>query len=53
MFLNAADSVEDRILELQEKKRRMVNAAVGEGSENGQLGARLTLDDLHFLFGLK
>lgn len=45
------DSIEDRILELQAKKNTMVQAALGEdGGEAGGMGARLTIDDLRFLF---
>lgn len=45
------DSVEDRILELQEKKRSLVNTAL---SEKGAQGAsRLSLLELRGLFGLR
>lgn len=51
MFV-AADSVEDRILDLQDKKRQMIDAAVGAGGEGGKIGTRLTIDDLRYLFGV-
>lgn len=43
------NTIEDRILELQEKKRTMVASAFGE-SDGVNKGARLSEDDLHFLF---
>ncbi|CAA7048376.1 unnamed protein product [Microthlaspi erraticum] len=43
------DTVEDRILELQEKKRIMVASAFGEDHSGGS-AARLTVNDLKFLF---
>lgn len=44
-------TVEDRILELQEKKRRLVGAAL---SEEGAIGAgRLSIGELKGLFGLR
>jgi len=47
------DTVEDRILQLQEKKQKMVDSALGEDGAGGKgLGARLTLKDLNFLFGV-
>ncbi|KAK1387224.1 helicase-like transcription factor CHR28 [Heracleum sosnowskyi] len=42
------DTVEDRILALQEEKRRMVASAFGE--ESGGTGSRLTVEDLRYLF---
>eukprot|EP00123_Amoebidium_parasiticum_P010980 comp20442_c0_seq1/m.25985 comp20442_c0_seq1/g.25985 ORF comp20442_c0_seq1/g.25985 comp20442_c0_seq1/m.25985 type:complete len:1073 (-) comp20442_c0_seq1:89-3307(-) len=42
-------SVEDRILRLQEEKRELVKGAFNEGG-NGK--AKLTVDDLKFLFGI-
>lgn len=49
--LLVANSVEDRILELQEKKRRLVNAAL---SEEGAVGAgRLSIGELRGLFGIR
>ncbi|CAA7041133.1 unnamed protein product [Microthlaspi erraticum] len=45
------DTVEERILTLQEKKREMVASALGE--DPGELSAtRLTVQDLHYLFGV-
>lgn len=47
----AAGTVEDRILELQEQKRKLVSSAFGEDGSNGAAGtSRLSLDDLKFLF---
>ncbi|XP_074274154.1 helicase-like transcription factor CHR28 isoform X1 [Silene latifolia] len=43
------DTVEDRILALQEEKRKMVASAFGEDHVGGS-GARLTIDDLKYLF---
>ncbi|KAK9691466.1 hypothetical protein RND81_09G198600 [Saponaria officinalis] len=43
------DTVEDRILALQEEKRKMVASAFGEDHVGGS-GARLTVDDLKYLF---
>ena len=47
------NSVEDRILELQDQKRKLVSAALNEEgrSDAAQAATRLTLDDLRFLFG--
>ncbi|CAN8268981.1 unnamed protein product [Cochlearia groenlandica] len=42
------DTVEDRILLLQENKRKMVASAFGE--EHGGSATRLTVDDLKYLF---
>ncbi|XP_031488009.1 helicase-like transcription factor CHR28 isoform X2 [Nymphaea colorata] len=47
--LTVKDTVEDRILALQEKKRVMVAAAFGE-DERGGRQTRLTEDDLKYLF---
>ncbi|CAA7034478.1 unnamed protein product [Microthlaspi erraticum] len=45
------DTVEERILTLQEKKRELVASALGE--DPGELSAtRLTVQDLHYLFGV-
>lgn len=44
-----ADTVEDRILALQEKKRKLAEAALGDG-DTGMQASRLTVEDLHFLF---
>lgn len=45
------DSVEDRILALQEKKRKLVNTALSE--EGAQGASRLTMGELRGLFGLR
>lgn len=47
--LTVKDTVEDRILALQEKKRSMVASAFGEDDAGGQQ-TRLTVDDLKYLF---
>ncbi|KAK2644149.1 hypothetical protein Ddye_019344 [Dipteronia dyeriana] len=47
--LTVKDTVEDRILALQQKKREMVASAFGE-DENGGRQTRLTMDDLKYLF---
>ena len=47
--ITVKDSVEDRILKLQEKKRALVKAAFGESKFMGK-AARLTRQDLEFLF---
>ncbi|WIA19197.1 hypothetical protein OEZ85_003842 [Tetradesmus obliquus] len=44
-------TVEERILELQEKKRAIVDAALAEGADASAAANRLTMDDLFFLFG--
>lgn len=46
-----AGTVEDRIQELQEKKRRLVNAALSE--EGAQTTSRLSARELRGLFGLR
>ncbi|KAL8153806.1 hypothetical protein V2J09_011566 [Rumex salicifolius] len=46
--LTIKDTVEDRILALQEEKRKMVASAFGEDGGGGS--ARLTAQDLRFLF---
>lgn len=43
------DTVEDRILALQEEKRKMVASAFGEDQSGGS-ATRLTVEDLHYLF---
>ncbi|GAA5965007.1 hypothetical protein JCM8115_005679 [Rhodotorula mucilaginosa] len=48
--LTIKDTVEQRILALQEKKQSLADAATGEG--NGQKMGKLTVDDLAGLFGL-
>lgn len=47
--LTVKDTVEDRILALQQKKREMVASAFGE-DETGTSQTRLTVDDLKYLF---
>ncbi|XP_071733157.1 helicase-like transcription factor CHR28 [Rutidosis leptorrhynchoides] len=47
--LTIKDTVEDRILSLQEEKRKMVASAFGE-DQSGTSAARLTAEDLRFLF---
>ncbi|XP_042041664.1 helicase-like transcription factor CHR28 isoform X2 [Salvia splendens] len=47
--LTVKDTVEDRILALQQRKRRMVANAYGEG-ETGTRQSRLTVEDLKYLF---
>ncbi|KAK8935483.1 hypothetical protein KSP39_PZI013312 [Platanthera zijinensis] len=48
--LTVKDTVEDRILALQEEKRKMVSAAFGEDHSGGSHAARLTVEDLKYLF---
>ncbi|KAI9025707.1 SNF2 family N-terminal domain-containing protein [Hyaloraphidium curvatum] len=48
--ITVADSVEDRILELQDRKRKMFQAAFDGGSLK-KIGGRLTLGELQDLFG--
>ncbi|XP_073061440.1 helicase-like transcription factor CHR28 [Primulina eburnea] len=47
--LTVKDTVEDRILSLQQRKREMVSAAFGE-DETGGRQTRLTVEDLKYLF---
>nr|CAB3478501.1 unnamed protein product [Digitaria exilis] len=47
--LTIKDTVEDRILALQEKKREMVASAFGE-DRSGSRQSRLTVEDLNYLF---
>ncbi|KAL5231586.1 hypothetical protein ABZP36_030362 [Zizania latifolia] len=47
--LTIKDTVEDRILALQEEKRAMVNSAFGEDKSGGH-ATRLTVEDLRYLF---
>ncbi|XP_061375542.1 helicase-like transcription factor CHR28 isoform X2 [Gastrolobium bilobum] len=47
--LTVRDTVEDRILALQQKKRKMVSSAFGEDGTGGRQ-SRLTVDDLKYLF---
>ncbi|CAM8987954.1 unnamed protein product [Rhodiola kirilowii] len=49
--LTIKDTVEDRILALQEEKRKMVSSAFGDGEDrSGGSAARLTFEDLTYLF---
>ncbi|KAL8120583.1 helicase-like transcription factor CHR28 isoform X2 [Apium graveolens] len=47
--LTIKNTVEERILALQEEKRKMVASAFGEDQSGGS-GTRLTVEDLRFLF---
>ncbi|KAL9243594.1 hypothetical protein vseg_017463 [Gypsophila vaccaria] len=47
--LTVKDTVEDRILALQQKKRELVASAFGE-DETGSRQSRLTVEDLKYLF---
>uniref|UniRef100_A0A0A9DFL5 Helicase C-terminal domain-containing protein n=1 Tax=Arundo donax TaxID=35708 RepID=A0A0A9DFL5_ARUDO len=47
--LTIKDTVEDRILALQEKKREMVQSAFGEDKSSGN-ATRLTVEDHRYLF---
>ncbi|KAL6844536.1 hypothetical protein ACP4OV_026209 [Aristida adscensionis] len=47
--LTIKDTVEDRILALQDKKRKMVESAFGEDKSGGS-ATRLTVEDLRYLF---
>ncbi|KAL7095058.1 hypothetical protein ACP275_10G001500 [Erythranthe tilingii] len=47
--LTIKDTVEDRILALQEDKRKMVASAFGEDPSGGHV-TRLTMEDIRFLF---
>ncbi|XP_077231468.1 SNF2 domain-containing protein / helicase domain-containing protein / zinc finger protein-like protein [Tasmannia lanceolata] len=47
--LTIKDTVEDRILALQEEKRKMVASAFGE-DPTGSFATRLTVEDLKYLF---
>ncbi|CAH1416677.1 unnamed protein product [Lactuca virosa] len=47
--LTIKDTVEDRILALQEEKRKMISSAFGE-DQSGSSGPRLTAQDLKYLF---
>ncbi|XP_038981665.1 helicase-like transcription factor CHR28 isoform X2 [Phoenix dactylifera] len=49
--LTVNDTVEDRILALQEKKREMVASAFGE-DKSGSRQTRLTVEDLNYLFNV-
>ena len=45
------DTVEDRIIALQEKKREMINEALDDGA--GQRLSRLSVQELGYLFGIR
>ncbi|GAB2301162.1 hypothetical protein Dimus_035195 [Dionaea muscipula] len=47
--LTVKDTVEDRILALQQRKREMVASVFGEDGTGGS-GSRLTVEDLRYLF---
>lgn len=47
--LLSANTVEERVAELQERKRELVSAIIGDG---GDLAGRLTREDLDLLLGL-
>ncbi|KAJ0475858.1 putative DNA helicase [Helianthus annuus] len=47
--LTVKDTVEDRILALQDEKRKMVASAFGE-DQGGMSAPRLTAEDLRYLF---
>ncbi|CAI0415341.1 unnamed protein product [Linum tenue] len=47
--LTIKDTVEDRILALQDEKRKMVSSAFGE-DQGGGTATKLTVEDLRFLF---
>jgi len=48
--ITVKNSVEDNILKLQEKKRELVQAALGEGADGSVVAGRLTMQDIIFLF---
>ncbi|GAB2261832.1 hypothetical protein Droror1_Dr00002829 [Drosera rotundifolia] len=50
--LTIKDTVEDRILAMQEEKRKMVASAFGEDKGGGNSGPRLTIEDLKCLFNM-
>ncbi|RZC63975.1 hypothetical protein C5167_025729 [Papaver somniferum] len=50
--LAVSETVEDRIFKLQEEKRELVASVFGDGKFGGS-AARLTVDDLRFLFGFR
>ncbi|KAJ3698289.1 hypothetical protein LUZ61_001994 [Rhynchospora tenuis] len=49
--LTVQDTVEDRILALQEEKRTMVSSAFGDDNGGGR-ATRLTMEDLRYLFAV-
>ena len=48
--LVAADTIEQRVLELQEKKRDLIGAVLS-GQENRDMSAGITLEQLRSLLG--
>jgi SNF2 family DNA or RNA helicase len=48
--LLSRDTIEDRILQLQEKKKEMVASAFGQDSTGQIQRPKMTMDDLLFLF---
>ncbi|WVZ87282.1 hypothetical protein U9M48_033943 [Paspalum notatum var. saurae] len=48
--LTVKDTVEDRILTLQEGKKKMIQSALGEDQAWGNPSTRLTVEDLRYLF---
>ncbi|CAD6259487.1 unnamed protein product [Miscanthus lutarioriparius] len=48
--LTVKDAVEDRILSLQEGKRKMIESALGEDPSGDSPATRLTVEDLKYLF---
>nr|CAB3485843.1 unnamed protein product [Digitaria exilis] len=48
--LTIKDTVEDRILSLQEGKRKMIQSALGEDQSGDNAATRLTVEDLRYLF---
>ncbi|KAL3627745.1 hypothetical protein CASFOL_029108 [Castilleja foliolosa] len=49
--LTVEETIEDRILELQQKKRELVSSAFGEKGPGGGKLTRLSVKELAFLFG--
>ena len=49
MLCNAG-TVEERILALQDSKRKIVSAAFGNEDGGSEQASRLTKEDLHYLF---
>ncbi|GJN01657.1 hypothetical protein PR202_ga18938 [Eleusine coracana subsp. coracana] len=48
--LTIKDTVEDRILSLQENKKTMIQSAFGEDESGGNSSTRFTAEDLRYLF---
>lgn len=51
--ITVPDTVEDRILALQARKQTLVDAALAAGAGPGSGANRLTMEDLHSLFGFE